>query len=559
MSKQQDSIIEQQQRGSLEVVRFLEENGYRHVFGLPGSSMVSVLYDLQDSPVEYVSTIHESVAVAAADGYARVAGAGLAFVYMLPGTANGLGNLHNAWRDESPVIVIASQNCSRWRTKEGTVGENDLVALTRPFTRLSQELSLGMPVRSWLEAARRVGKGTPAGPAFLSIPTDVFEEEAPGQELRTSIQAKGGAPEDIHSVVEALCTAERPVIMAGGQLRRYGGSRFIESLAERFEIPVILEGGFNDRLPISPGHSHYFGNVLTEGAKLEQEADVAIAIGCRLMLEGHPREQPWFPNASMLVHVNADQAKLEETRTADWVAACDPGSFASKLLTEMSAVTMNSELHLRRKARLAEQRNLMRSSLDGGDPVGRAMKPYINALACLHDAMDRGWVVDESVLASQVLASSLKSGDGEKFIGISGGSLGWAAGASVGVALASGEPVTAVMGDGALRFNAQGLWTINAYNLPITLIILDNGGYGSTRHFERQYIAKLGAKAKNKPSYLNSDLRELGPGVDRIMDGFGIPSYRVAPGQDPRDAILHAWEKSTQGPNAVIIPVEFEG
>jgi len=289
MSDEQRPIEQLQQRGSLEVVQFLEDHGYRHVFGLPGSSMVSVLYDLQDSSVEYVPTIHESVAVAAADGYARVAGAGLAFVYMLPGTANGLGNLHNAWRDESPVIVIASQNCSRWRTREGTVGEADLVSMTRPFTRLSQELSVGMPVRSWLEAARRVGQGAPAGPAFLSIPTDVFEEEAPARELRNSVQAKGGAPEDISAVVAGLLTAERPVIMVGGQLRRYGGSRFIEQLASRFEIPVIYEGGFNDRLGVAPGHSHIFGNVLTSGAYFEQEADVALLIGCRLMLEGHPR------------------------------------------------------------------------------------------------------------------------------------------------------------------------------------------------------------------------------------------------------------------------------
>lgn len=559
MSNRQQSAQGGQQRGSLEVVRFLEHHGYRHVFGLPGSSMVSVLYDLQDSPVAYVPTIHESVAVAAADGYARVAGAGLAFVYMLPGTANGLGNLHNAWRDESPVIVIASQNCSRWRTREGTVGEADLVALTRPFTRLSQELSLGMPVRSWLEAARRAGQGTPAGPAFLSIPTDVFEEEAPALELRASVQAKGGAPEDITAVVEALRAAERPVIMVGGQLRRYGGSSHVEELAERFEIPVIYEGGFNDRLGVAPGHSHIFGNVLTGGAKLEQEADVALLIGCRLMLEGHPRELPYFPNAKMVVHVNADQAKLEETRTADWVAACDPGAFAGRLLADLLAAPTDSELLGRRKARLVKQRELKRTSLEGGDPVGRAMLPYVTALSCLHDAMDRGWVVDESVLASQVLSDSLTSKDGEKFIGISGGSLGWATGASVGVALASGEPVTAVLGDGALRFNAQGLWSIKTSMLPITLVVLDNGGYGSTRHFERQYVAKLGDKAKNKPGYLNSDLRNLGPSVDSIIEGFGIPCSRVAPGDDPRETVLAAWEQSSQGPNAVVIPIDFEG
>lgn len=557
MNSQQDATGTRGERGSLEIVRFLEDHGYTHVFGLPGSSMVSVFYDLQDSPVNYVSTIHESVAVAAADGYARVAGSGVAFVYMLPGTANGLGNLYNAWRDESPLIVIASQQASNWRTKEGTVGETDLVALARPFTRLSQELTIGMPVRSWLEAARRAGRGTPAGPAFLSVCEDVFEQDAPGRDFRSSVQVKGGAPGDISAVVEALRTAKRPVIMVGGQLRRYGGSRYIEELAERFEIPVVSEGGFNDRLGIAPGHSHGFGNVLSFGARFEQDADVAVLIGCRLMLEGHPRELSWFPNADFIAHINADQAKIEETGTADWAAACDPASFAGQLLTEMSSVPVDSQLLEARAARVAQQRES--SGQGGADPVFKAMAPYVDALACLHDAMDRGWVVDESVLASHVLEVSLKANDGEKFIGISGGCLGWSTGASVGVALASGEPVTAVMGDGALRFNAHGLWSINACNLPITLVILDNGGYGSTRHFERQYVARLGEKAKNKPSYFNSDLRNAGPSVDSIIAGYGIPCRRVAEGEDPREAVLEAWEQSSRGPNAVVIPVEFEG
>ena len=103
-------------RGAAELVRFLEDHAYRHVFGLPGSSMVAALHELQNSMVRYVPTIHESTTIAAADGYARVAGSGVAMIYMLPGVANGLGNLYNAWRDESPLLVLASQQTSNLRT-----------------------------------------------------------------------------------------------------------------------------------------------------------------------------------------------------------------------------------------------------------------------------------------------------------------------------------------------------------------------------------------------------------------------------------------------------------
>ena len=81
------------EHGGAELVRFLMDKGYKHVFGLPGSSMVAPLYEMQNKDISFVSAIHESVAVAAADGYARVAGSAMVLLYMLPGVANGLANI----------------------------------------------------------------------------------------------------------------------------------------------------------------------------------------------------------------------------------------------------------------------------------------------------------------------------------------------------------------------------------------------------------------------------------------------------------------------------------
>ena len=96
-------------RGAAEAVGFLVEAGLDHMFGLPGSSIVSLLHELQRTDIDYVPAVHESVAVAMADGYARVRGLGCAAVYMIPGMANGLANLYNAWRDESPLLLLSSQ------------------------------------------------------------------------------------------------------------------------------------------------------------------------------------------------------------------------------------------------------------------------------------------------------------------------------------------------------------------------------------------------------------------------------------------------------------------
>jgi thiamine pyrophosphate-dependent acetolactate synthase large subunit-like protein len=548
-------------QGATEIVRFLEDHGYTHVFGLPGSSMVSVLYELQRSAIEYIPAIHESVAVAAADGFTRIKGSGVAMLYMLPGTANGLGNLYNAWRDETPLIVLASQQDSTMRSREGTVCEGDLIPLVRPFTRLAHELTRDTPVRSWLEAAQRAANGPPSGPAFLSIAEDVYEREAPVVQARASTRPSAGAP-DVSTIVAALCRAKRPLIVVGGQLRRYGGSTIMETISDRFEIPIGYEGGFQDRLGVGPGRQRTIGNILTRASRFERESDVALVVGARMITEGHPRAEPWFASASVVGHVNADAAKLEETRTADWSAACDPGAFAQALLDGLSKDPPSSQLLAARAARI-EELKLQASApaaanLD--DPTVRAMASYRKAASHLCDALDHGWLVDESVMAASMVIDSLRSQDGSRYMGCSGASLGWATGAAAGVALASGEPVTCVLGDGSLRFGALGLWTIAARNLPITLVVFDNGGYASTRFFEREYIARLGASEGRKPpSYFNMDMRNLGPSVGQIIGGFGIPCRTLMPQDDVGPALAQAWHDRQRGPNAVVIPLEFEG
>ncbi|WP_340315824.1 thiamine pyrophosphate-binding protein [Rhizorhabdus argentea] len=537
-------------RGGRELVRFLEETGQRHLFGLPGSSMVAPLYELQRTNIAFVPAIHESVAVAAADGYARVAGKAMVMLYMLPGVANGMANLYNAWRDESPIVMIASQQSTRYRTMDATIGEGDLVNMVQPFTRLAHELAPGMDVRFWLERAQQIACGPLPGPTFLSIPENVFEEPGPVAVLPATISPAPVSP-DATDVAEALHAAERPMILVGGQLRRFRGSEAIESLAEKHGIALAYEPGFADRLGVAPGHPNCFGNILF-APRLDAESDVVMAIGSRFLMEAHPKPQ-WFPAATFLAHINADPIKLTETKAAHWRVAADPGAFAAALGEALGRLPAAPERLARRRQWLESLRQPV-----AANPTARATDSYMAAVSPLHDAMDRGWVVDESVMAIPALAATLQARDGRRYVGTTGASLGWATGAAVGVALASGEPVTCVLGDGALRFGALGLWTIREQNLPITLVILDNGGYGSTRYFERQYVAKLGAEANPQhASYLGSDLRDTGSSVEGIIGGFGIPATRIPLGSDARPAIERAWAQSAQGPNAVIIEMPF--
>lgn len=540
--------------GAQEIVRFLADHGHRHVFGLPGSQLVSVFYEMQKADITHVPTIHESVTVAAADGYARVKGSALAMLYMLPGTANGLANIYNAYRDETPLMLLASQQLSTVRTDIGAFCEGNTVPLVRPYTRLAHELTKGTPVRSWLEKARRVASGTPGGPTFLSLTEDVFTEPGPIPQERMS---RAGAPAvpDVREVAERLRTAKRPLIVAGAQLRRRGGSAAVQRLAELAQIPVAFELGLIGALGIDPGHSHCVGSMLGKGARHEAEADVVLMLGTRSVSEASPRPAPYFPTAAFVAQVNADPAKLEETRKVDWVSASDPAAFAEALLAALQAEPTDSAL-------LAEREPWAAMRNEGGMPPGALatlFAGFARCLAPLRDALGRGWVVDESVMASSLLLDMLDTGDGRRYAGTSGASLGWATGAAAGIALASGEPVTMVVGDGSLRFGMAGLWTIRALNLPITIVVLDNHGYASTRNYEREHVRALGAAASpQRPGYYNMDMRQTGPDIADMIRGFGIPCTRLSSADDLRGAVESAWATSADGPNALIMPVGFE-
>ena len=545
--------------GAQEFVRFLEDHDYRHVFGLPGSSMVALLGPIAGSKVSYVPTIHESVTMAAADGYARVAGSGIALTYMLPGTANLMANLYNAWRDESPVIVLATQQISTIRSGEATIGEGDLVGLTKPFTRLSHEVTAGMPVYSWLSKARSRAGGPPSGPAFLAMTEDAMTGSAPADPLRASRRLGAGAP-DISEPARVLREAKAPLLVVGGQVRRHGGTEALEELAARFEIPVAFESGFNDRMSIAPGHSHCIGPFRGRSRSYFEEADAVFVVGARFLHEAHRPATPTFPAAQFIAHVNADSAKLEEPYSADWSAPCDPASFLKALLAALESDPPSNECLAGRREWLASKAKAATAPAATAETeTSRAMAAYASAAAHLHDALDHGWVVDEAVMASPMLMDALRSKDGRRFVGTSGASLGWGMGASAGIALASGEPVTCVIGDGSVRFGVHALWTIQALNLPITIVVLDNSGYGSTRYFEREYLREFGDGSGEKPTYFNMDMREMGPPVAQIIEGFGIPCTRVPLGESPRAAIEEAWRNTASGPRAVVIDIGFEG
>jgi thiamine pyrophosphate-dependent acetolactate synthase large subunit-like protein len=168
---------------------------------------------------------------------------------------------------------------------------------------------------------------------------------------------------------------------------------------------------------------------------------------------------------------------------------------------------------------------------------------YDDVNVALHDELDRAYLVDESVTAGAFIVARFTSTNVERYVSTTGGSLGWGPGAAAGVALATGEPVTCVLGDGALFFGLHGLVPAVAHQLPVTYVVLDNGGFASTQMYEQQYVDGRGPVG-SEIHRLGSDFRSGRPSVTEVSRGLGIPARDVTGGDELRDELL----KPTVGP-----------
>jgi thiamine pyrophosphate-dependent acetolactate synthase large subunit-like protein len=222
---------------------------------------------------------------------------------------------------------------------------------------------------------------------------------------------------------------------------------------------------------------------------------------------------------AFVAHVNTDPLKVNSGSAAHWSAVANPGATAALLCDAIDSSLMQQELLERRNLRIADARARR----------GRHTTDFADIEDALADELDRAYVVDESVTASPSIVAKFRSSHGERYVATSGGSLGWGTGAAAGVALATGEPVTCLLGDGAFFFGLHGLWPAAHLSLPITYVVVDNGGFGSTQWFESQYLKATGREGKVLA--IGSDFRKIRPTAVDVARGFGIEAWDIADGE----------------------------
>ncbi|GAC1411381.1 MAG: thiamine pyrophosphate-binding protein [Actinomycetota bacterium] len=525
--------------------------GARYLFTNPGTTELPIFDELADengfaAGIEPIMCLQEGVAVGAADGYAQATGKpSLINLHIAPGLANGLCGIFNAMWSRSPIVVTAGQQDTRVLIEDPML-QGDLVGMARPFTKWQYECRRPEEVGIAMRRAFQFAKAPPHGPTFVSIPWDVFDQEADFEIPAPSVidHASPASNASIAKAVALLAQAERPVIIAGDGVARAGAVAELVRLAETIGARVAAEP-IAGRLVFPMDHPLWAGTLVPSNPAIRavlDNADVAVFAGVMPFSPLYPAPVRAVPPTLKIVQIDDDPYQIAKTYPVEAGLHGDVRSTVSLIAEGYEAVT-SPAARMAVRARISgysSQRNAALEGFAAAVTAKRDARPIPPIVACseIAAALDPGTcVVDESVTASLVLRASLALNEPGSYFFTRGGGLGFGLPAAIGVKLAKPDrPVVAVVGDGSTLYTPQALWTMAHHNVPVVAVVLNNASY---------LILKTGLQAMNGKAVKNDvwptmDITDPAVDFGALATAFGVASEKVDRAADIGPAIKKA-------------------
>ena len=475
--------------GGEALVSALEVLGVEVAFGLPGVHNLAAWRGFSGSPVRLVGVRHEQTAGYAADGYARATGRlGVAVTTTGPGASNVVTAVGEAWSCHTPLLVIATDvptTLRRAGAYRGVLHETtDQASFFRPVVKAVVQVTRAEDLHDEVVRAGRLAMEHPRRPVYLEVPTDLLSAQVPRPAalpgplpgpLSDSVAPVRASPvvPDVSALVAALAAAERPLLWAGGGATASGAGDLVAELALVLGAPVLSSYGGRGLLP--PEHPCAVGlppHVEAVGALWDQ-SDCVLVLGSDLdFMNTQGFRQPRPPVLLVVDLVELANAEPDVLVRADVRAALAPVLAALvEVLDEVppgrrAPWWSSSQVHAAGRARLEAEH-----------PAETAL------LATLESALPD----DAVVVADMCVAGYWYGGFGRVTrprglaYPVGWGTLGFGFPAALGTSL-SGRPTVALVGDGGFLFACGDLATAAQERLPVTVVLVDDGGYGMLRY-----------------------------------------------------------------------------
>ncbi|OBB13508.1 acetolactate synthase [Mycolicibacterium setense] len=516
------------------VVETLAALGVSHVFGIPGQNALGLFDAIRRSDLTFVSSRVENNSAFGADGYSRVTGeVGVLFLSTGPGALTALGALQEAYATGVPVLVIASQvPRSGMGLRRGMLHQlDDQKASAVNVTKSVATVRRAAEIPSLIADAYALARSAPAGPTWVEVPQDVLLEPTtvpPVAALDVTPTQRAPRSELVREAAKLLNSAQRPVILAGGGVRRSaGGSQALVALAEKVGAPVVSTVGGKGAIgfdhPLSAA-SWIEDRYTTE---MLENADVLVAVGTAM---GEVTSNYFtFVPQGRLIHIDAEARVLEANHPA--LAIHADAAPALRALTEL----VESRDNTAGASQASDLRKAVQDRLAGQD-VATELRLMADLRAAVPSGAHTFW---DMTIAGYWAWSVWDPQTGGFHSAQGAGGLGFAFPAALAAAISTGERTFAVSGDGGAMYSIAELATARQHDANITWLIVDDGGYGILREY---MTAEFGTATA-------TDLAR--PDFGQLAASFGIPAHTATP--DNVGEIVAA-TFDTEGPVVVVLP-----
>ncbi|SDJ69878.1 acetolactate synthase-1/2/3 large subunit [Nocardioides sp. YR527] len=522
-------------------VESLTARGATHVFGIPGQHALGLFDAIRRSDLTFVSSRVENNSVFAADGYARTTGqVGVVFCSTGPGALTALGALQEAYAACVPILMITSQipRDGLGGARKGYLHQlDDQQASARNVTKSTAVVRDAAAIPGVLADAWATAQEAPAGPVWVEIPQDVLLEEVtvpPVTLLEAEVPApRRPRPEANAEAARLLAAAERPVILAGGGVRRSAGApQALVALAELLDAPVVSTSGGNGSIPLAHPLSAAAWIEDRYTTELLDDADVLLAIGTSF---GEVTSNyGTFAPRGRVIQVDAEARVLGSNHGVLGVHAD-----AAAALTDLAAALpgAGSEPGPRRSgARVAQDlRARVQARLDAQD-LAAEQRLLADLRAAVPDDTDTFW---DMTIAAYWAWSAWDPRTGGFHTAQASGGLGLALPAAIGAAVGTGRRTFAVTGDGGAMYSIAELATARQHDAEVTWLVIDDGGYGILREYMTGAFGAATATELARPDFV------------RLAEAFGIP-VRAATSETVGEIVADTFAAS--GPAVVVLP-----
>ena len=530
------------------IADFLVKKGITHVFTVVGGGAMHLNDSLgHHEKITSIYCHHEQAAAMAAEAYARVHGRMAALcVTSGPGAINALNGVAGAYQDSIPLLVLSGQMKSSLTVRASglplrTLGgqEFDIVTALDNMTKYREMIVEPQKIPFALGKAYHLAKSGRPGPSWLDLPLDIqgsfIDDDLPGFKAHAQ-EEYADVEKAAHHVLEKLRSTERPVLYAGNGIRLAGAAPFVEELAQRLSMPVVTCWDSIDL--IATEHPYYCGRGGTMGDRAGnfavQNSDLLLSIGSRLSIYQVGYDVRLWARAAYTIVNDIDPAELQKpTIRVDYPVCADAADFMRALLS-----AAKEDEPKENGAWLAQCRR-WKSEYPVVRPEQKEAAGKTNVYAFM-DALSRALPEGSTTVVTNGSASVVGSQsyfikEGSRFLmncGIS--SMGYGLPAAVGAAVASGESVVCLEGDGSIMMNLQELQTVVTNRLPVKLFVINNNGYHQIRQTQKNVFG-------NALVGVGPESGDLGfPSFERIAQAFEMPYIKISSNAELHEKIAQA-------------------